>query len=85
LFLQDLSWWTGTHEGMISSDLHEGSKPTDGRWNPSQGGKKRLKACTMKEEGVGFGGTLAGLNNERPPFPTWTLALETLDVTLVAP
>ena len=52
---------------------------------PQPRGKKRLKACTVKEEDIAFGGTLAGLNNERPPFPTWTLALETLDVTLVAP
>ena len=22
--------WIGTHEGMISSDLHGGSRPTDG-------------------------------------------------------
>jgi hypothetical protein len=37
LLLQDLARWTGTREGMISSDLHGGLKPTDGCCNPSQG------------------------------------------------
>jgi hypothetical protein len=49
------------------------------------GGKKRLKDFKVKEEDVAFRGTLTGLNNESPPFPTQTLPLETLDVTLVAP
>jgi hypothetical protein len=48
------------------------------------GGKKIFKDCTVKEEDVSFGGTLAGLNNEGPPFPTWALALDTLDIILVS-
>jgi hypothetical protein len=37
LLLQDLARWIGTREGMISSDLHRGLKPTDGCCNPNQG------------------------------------------------
>jgi hypothetical protein len=37
LLLQDLARWTGTHEGMISSDLHGAEKPIDECCNPSQG------------------------------------------------
>jgi hypothetical protein len=37
LFLQDLSRWTGTHEGMIISDLHGDKIPEMDDCNPSQG------------------------------------------------
>jgi hypothetical protein len=39
LSLQDLARWTGIHEEMISSDLHEGLKPKDGCRDPMPGAR----------------------------------------------
>jgi len=37
--------------------------------------------CTLREEVVTFGGTLAWLGDEFPPLSTWMLALGVLDIT----
>jgi hypothetical protein len=40
--------------------------------------------CTWKKKDVAFGGTLASLEDEVPPFSTWMLAFGGLNVTLLA-
>jgi hypothetical protein len=65
--LQDLTRWIGIHEEMISSDLHEGLKPTDGCWDPRLGAWQWWPTCVIQEEVVSFGGTLTRLGEGISP------------------
>jgi hypothetical protein len=50
LLLQDLSWWTGTHGGMIILDLHGDKIPQMDVMTPTRG-RETLETFTMKKEG----------------------------------
>jgi hypothetical protein len=50
LLLQDLARWTGTHGGMISSDLHGAESPQMDVVTLARG-KKTSEICTRKKEG----------------------------------
>jgi hypothetical protein len=75
LLLQDLAGWTGTHGGMISSDLHGAESPQMDVVTPARG-KKTSEICTRKKEGRHLGGTLADLDPGGSFFSTWTLTFE---------
>jgi hypothetical protein len=51
---------------------------------PHVWGRLVITIFTLKKEVISFGGTLAGLEEELPPSPTWTMAFGGLDVTLLA-
>jgi hypothetical protein len=50
LLLQYFSQWTGTHRGMISSDLHGAESPQMDVVTSARG-KKTSVTCTRKKEG----------------------------------
>jgi hypothetical protein len=50
LLLQDFARWTGTHGGMISSDLHGAESPQMDVVTPARG-KETSETCTRKKEG----------------------------------
>jgi hypothetical protein len=75
LLLQELARWTGTHGGVISSDLHGAESPQMDVVAPARG-KKTSEICMGRKKDVALGDTLADLDQGGSCSSTWTLTFE---------
>ena len=82
LLLQDFAQWTGTHGGMIRSDLHGAESPTDGCCDLARG-KEKPEVSTRKKEGRRTRDTPVDLDPWGFCLFSWTLTLESNDVIIL--